>query len=153
MEITGLYRFEHPHQVVWDILTTPDSIAAALPGVQTLTPIAGETLAWRALISLSFIAINTELIGEVRMSDLDAPNQFRLTVSSGTGESTLRGSALISLSPADDQPTHTLITYTGLAEVTGKFASFPPAIVKSVVMMMVRQYFGALANQLSSKGG
>jgi carbon monoxide dehydrogenase subunit G len=148
MDITGNYRFEHPQSAVWGILTHPDSIAAALPGVQTLTPIDGETLAWTALISLAFVAINAEFTGEVRMSELDAPSQFRLTVTSGTGESTLHGSALIALAPTDETPDHTHITYTGTAELTGKFASFPVAIVKSMVMMMVRQYFGALARQL-----
>lgn len=151
MDITGVYRFEYPQPTVWNILTDPASIEAALPGVKTLTPIAGETLAWTALISLAFVAINAEFTGAVHMSDLDAPTQFRLTVSSGEGESTLRGSALITLMPAEDNPDHTSITYTGVAELTGKFASLPAAIVKSVVMMIIRQYFNTLARQLGGE--
>lgn len=148
MDITGHYRFEHPQSAVWGILTHPDSIAAALPGVKSLTPIDGEPLAWAAVISLSFIAINTELAGEIRMTELQAPSQFRLVVSSEVGDSSLHGSALIALSPAEEKPLHTEITYTGTAELTGKFAVLPAAIVKSMMMMIVRQYFGALARQL-----
>jgi len=148
MDITGTFRFDHPQPVVWAVLTHPDSIAAALPGVQTLTPIPGQSLAWTAQISLAFIAINAEFSGEIRLTDLRELSEFRLSVSSGSGDSRLTGSALITLTPVEDSPAHTLLTYSGEAELTGKFASFPPAIVKSVVMMLVRQYFMTLSHQV-----
>ncbi len=148
MDINGTFRFEHPQPMVWGVLTHPESIATALPGVQTLTPIPGEALAWTAQISLAFIAINAEFAGEVSLTDLQAPSQFRLNVASGEGDSRISGSAIIALAPIEDAPDHTVLTYSGAAEMTGKFASFPPAIIKSVVMMLVRQYFMTLSRQM-----
>ena len=152
MDISGTFRFDHPQPAVWAILTDADAIAAALPGVHTLTPIPDQPLAWTAQISLSFIAINAELEGEVRLTDLNAPSNFRLSILSGSGDSRLSGSALISLSSVEDAPIHTALTYTGAAEMTGKFAAMPSAIVKSVVMMLVRQYFMALSRQIAEGG-
>lgn len=133
-------------------MTDPDAVAKAIPGVQSLTPIPGEPLAWSARISLAFIAINAEFGGEVRMGELSAPSQYRLTVSGGGDESRITGSALITLQPDPENPDFTDLAYAGTASMTGKFEAAPPAIVKSVVMMIARQFFGALARQLRASG-
>ncbi|MCU0476579.1 MAG: SRPBCC domain-containing protein [Anaerolineae bacterium] len=151
MDIAGTYVFDHPQPTVWDALTDPDRITTAMPGVRQLIPIDGQPLAWQAIISLSFIGISAEFGGEISLSDLAAPDQFRLNISGGSQDSRIEGSALLSLSPVPEAETpQTELRYAGTASATGKFESFPPSMVKTLVMTLARMFFGGLARTLPS---
>ena len=47
MQLNGQHDFEATPTAVWEVLHDPSAIARALPGVETLEPIAGEENAFR----------------------------------------------------------------------------------------------------------
>ncbi len=147
MEINGIYTFSADQDVVWKLLMDPDAIAKAIPGVQEMIPIEGETNAWRAVAKIGVGAISGAYAGVVRMSDIGPPNRYRLTVSGEGQQSIINGTALLTLS-YDAAQRQTILTWDAEANVSGKLASIGQRVVKSAAGLMSKMFFGALAKQL-----
>jgi uncharacterized protein len=147
MKLSGKYQFDADQQTVWDLLMNPNAIAKALPGVESLAPIEGENLAWRASAKLGVAAISGTFTGIVRMTELQPPSRFRLNVSGEGQQSAIGGFALISLASGDD-PTKTNLTWEGEATISGKLAGIGQRLIAMTANMMANQFFQGLANQL-----
>jgi uncharacterized protein len=151
MQITGSYTFEFERQAVWDILMNPDAIAKAIPGVQQMIPLDNETNAWRTTAKLSVASLNGTYNGVIRMSEIDAPRQYRLTVSGEGQQSVINGTALMTLEPdtTSDTP-KTVVSWTADVNLSGKLASIAQRLVSVAASMLSRQFFGGLAKQLGA---
>src|SRR5688572_2867160 len=150
MQITGSYTFDFDQQAVWDILMNPDAIASAIPGVQQMVPL-DEPTAWRVVVRLSVASLNGTYNGVIRISELDAPNQFRLTVTGEGQQSVINGTAIIKLQPDTSADTpKTLVSWTAEATLSGKLASIAQRLVSVAASMLSRQFFSGLARQLGA---
>jgi len=147
MEINGTYAFSADQDAVWRLLMDPDAIAKAIPGVQEMIPIEGETNAWRAVAKIGVGAISGTYAGVVRLSDVEPPNRYRLTVSGEGQQSIINGTALLTLTH-DAEQQQTILTWDAEANVSGKLASIGQRVVKSAAGLMSKMFFGALAKQL-----
>jgi uncharacterized protein len=149
MQITGSYTFDFDQQAVWDILMNPDAIAKAIPGVQQMVPLDNEPNAWRTTARLSVASLNGTYNGVIRMSELDPPRQYRLTVTGEGQQSIINGTALITLEPASDSDTpKTNVSWIAEANLSGKLASIAQRLVSVAASMLSRQFFSGLARQL-----
>src|SRR5262245_48132049 len=112
MQLNGSYTFDADQQTVWSTLMNPDAVAQALPGIKELVPIEGEDMAWRAASKVNMPALNGNYAGVIRVSEVDAPNQYRLTVNGEGQQSMIGGTALIKLS-YDAEKNQTLLNWDG----------------------------------------
>ncbi|MDZ4762941.1 MAG: SRPBCC domain-containing protein [Chloroflexota bacterium] len=151
MQITGSYPFNFDRQAVWNILMQPAAIAKAIPGIKDMLPIEGESSAWRAVAKLNAAAVSGLYAGVVRMSEIEAPNRYRLHISGEGQQSVISGTALISLRDGAT-PNQTMIDWTVEAGVSGKLAAMPPRLVKVAAILFARDFFGGLAKQLGAVG-
>jgi carbon monoxide dehydrogenase subunit G len=150
MKLTDSFTFKADQQAVWDILMDINAIAAALPGVDQMTPIEGESNAWRANVKLGVANISGTYSGTIKMSELTPPTQYRLTVSGEGQASVVNGSALLTLTPNPDEQT-TVVSYDADAQVTGKLASIGQRLIAPAAKMLAKTFFNNLAKQIASK--
>jgi hypothetical protein len=147
MEITGSYAFNADQETVWNLLMDPNAIAKALPGVQEMVPIAGESNAWRAIARIGIASVSGVYTGVVRMSEIQPPNQYRLIVGGEGQQSIINGTALMTL-VYDLEQQKTIVSWNAEANISGKLASIAQRLVKAAAGLLSKQFFGALARQL-----
>lgn len=147
MKLTDSFVFNSDQHTVWKLLMDPDAIAHALPGVDRLTPIEGETSAWRATAKLGVANISGTYTGIVRMSEINAPISYRLTVTGEGQQSIINGSALLTLA-FDPARNKTTLTYDADAALSGKLAGLGQRLVSPAARLLAKMFFGGLAKQL-----
>jgi uncharacterized protein len=150
VKISDTFIFEADQETVWKLLMDPDAIAKALPGVEKLTPVEGEDMAWQAAAKLEIASVSGTYSGFVRMSEIDPPNQYRLTVSGEGKQSMIDGTALLKLS-YDPEKRHTILTWEAEAQIAGKLASVGQRLIGAAAAMLSKLFFRALAKQLPSE--
>lgn len=148
MNLSGNYTFEADQEAVWNLLMDPDAIAKALPGVDQLVPVEGESHTWQAQVKVNVAAINGLYAGTIRMSDMEPADQYRLTVNGEGQQSIIGGSALIRLE-YDEAEQQTLLNWDADANISGKLARVGQRVIKAAATMMSNRFFGNLADQLS----
>lgn len=148
MELSGHYIFNFDQHAVWDRLMNPDAIAQAIPGVREMIPVAGEANTYRAVAKPGLVALSGVTSGIIRLSDLDAPHQYRLAVAGDGQESPVNAAALIKLTPLEDDPTRTRVDWTAQVTLAGKLAGAGSSLIPVTISVVSRQFFTALAKQL-----
>jgi|FLYN01.1.fsa_nt_gi carbon monoxide dehydrogenase subunit G len=150
MQLSGAYTFDSDQETVWQRLMDPQAIAQALPGVDELIPIEGETQAWRATAKIGLASVNGTYTGVIRLSEIQSPHQYRLSVSGEGQQSIINGTALLKLS-YDSEQQKTVLTWDAEASISGKLASVGQRLIGAAANMLSRQFFGALARQLPAR--
>ena len=125
----------------------PDVIAKAIPGVDEFIPIEGETDAWNAKAKISLAAVNGSYMGTIRMSELDAPTRYRLTVNGEGQQSIIGGTVLITLS-YDEAEQVTNLDWDAEANISGKLARVGQRLIKAAAGMMSNRFFNGIEKQL-----
>ena len=151
MKLTDTFAFDADQDTVWRLLMDPAVIAKAMPGVDQLTPIEGEPNAWRATAKIGIAAVNGTYSGIVRMSEIAAPTQYRLTVNGEGQQSFIGGSALLTLRYDSDQK-KTILNWDADANISGKLASVAQRLIVAAASMLSKQFFRGVASQLPSGG-
>ncbi len=147
MEINGTFDFPAPQQAVWDALMDPNVIAQAIPGVKEMKAVDGEPNTWRADAKVGVASISGTYTGIIKMSEVDAPHRYRLTVSGEGQQSIIGGTALLELSyDSDNNQTH--LIWTADANISGKLASIGQRLIKSAAGLLSRQFFQGVAKQI-----
>lgn len=149
MEISGSYTFDADQETVWSVLMDPNAIANAIPGVKDLVPVENEANTWRAAAKIGVASVSGTYAGVIKMTEIDAPNQYRLTVSGEGQQSIIGGTALLKLNYMPDQ-NQTVVTWEAEANISGKLASVGQRVIKAAAGLMSRQFFQGLARQLPS---
>ncbi len=149
MQLNGDFYFNAPQEQVWQLLMDPAVIAAALPGVDELIPIEGETDSWRAEAKISLAAVSGTYGGVIHMSEQQPPRQYRLTVSGEGQQSIINGTALITLN-YDETTGQTRLTWEAEPSISGKLARVGQRLIKAAATMLSKQFFTAVAKQLPS---
>jgi len=150
MQLSGTYIFDADQQTVWSLLMDPTAIAQAIPGVDELIPVEGETLAWRATAKIGIASVSGAYAGIVKMSEVQPPNQYRLTVSGEGQQSIINGTALMKLS-YDNEQQKTVLSWDAEANVSGKLAGIGQRLIGAAANMLGRQFFTAIAKQLPAR--
>lgn len=147
MKLTGAFTFQRDQETVWGLLMDTNAIARALPGVDALVPLDNEADAWRANVKISVAALSGSYSAIMRMSDRQAPRQYRMSVNGEGQQSIINGSALISLA-FDPQTGTTLVTWEADAGISGKLARVGQRLISAAATMLANRFFEALAAQL-----
>lgn len=147
MKLGGNYRFREPRDQVWQTLMDPDAIAGAIPGVEEFLPLEGEENAWQAVAKVSMAAVSGRFTGNVRMSEIEAPDSFRLTVSGEGQGSIINGSVLMRLED-NTAGGGTTLHWDADANISGKLARIGQRLIKAAANMMSKRFFGSLAKEI-----
>jgi carbon monoxide dehydrogenase subunit G len=147
MEISGTFDFLASQQAVWDALMDPNVIAQAIPGVKEMMPVDGEPNTWRAIAKVGVASISGTYSGIIKMSEVDAPTRYRLTVNGEGQQSIIGGTAVMELS-YDPEKQQTHLIWTAEANISGKLASIGQRLIKSAAGLLSRQFFQGIAKQV-----
>ncbi len=149
MNLSGSYRFTEPRQQVWATLMDPDAISAAIPGVEEFVPIEGEEYSWQAIAKVSMAAVSGRFAGNIRMSEIEAPESYRLSISGEGQGSIISGSVFMKLEDADGGAATTL-HWDAEANISGKLARVGQRLIKAAAGMMSKRFFSGLARQIQT---
>ena len=155
MQLNGQHEFEAAPSVVWEVLHDPSAIARALPGVETLEPIAGEENAFRAQAKLQVAAIGGNYAGELRLSELQPPTSYRMSVQGEGQNSRIQGEVGVLLSETEHgaRPAGTRLEWQADAQVSGLLARVGQRLIKATANMMSKRFFAALGEEITQRNG
>jgi len=136
-------RVEIPVEVtsVWRSLNDPEILKQCLTGCEEFKPIGESEF---SLVILAKVGpVKARFKGEIKMSDIDAPNSYTL---SGGGKGGVagfaKGSARVQLHQKPDcQEVITVMTYSVKANVGGKLAQLGSRLVNGAARKMADEFF------------
>ncbi len=136
--MSGEQRIEAPRARVWAALNNPEVLKDCIPGCQTLTQTAPDRM--QAVAAIKVGPIGARFRGEVVLSQIDAPNGYRID---GEGQGGVagfaRGGAQVRL--AEDGPDATILSYEVTAQVGGRLAQVGGALIDATAKQMAGSFF------------
>lgn len=148
MRMTGEERIAAPRQRVWDALNDPDTLRQCIPGCQSLSQEPDGRL--KATVEVKIGPIGARFNGAVTLSEIDAPNGYRIT-GEGQGGTVghAKGGAKVSLS---DDGAGTLLSYEVDAEVGGRLAQLGGPIIDATAKQLAGKFFKKFNEVVSGAG-
>jgi carbon monoxide dehydrogenase subunit G len=146
MKLEGEHRFAVPRDAVWAALVDPAILARVLPGIEQLEP-AGDN-SWKAAMAMQVGPVQGRFQGSLALSDLVAPESYRLKLEGSGPAGFLRGAGGIALRSDGEG---TLLVYALEAKVGGKLASVGQRLVESSARALARQGLEGLERELATR--
>lgn len=148
MDLTATYTFTAPVTEVWDLLMSPDAIAACLPGCRELRPLGDDR--FEADLVVGVAAVSGVFKMAIGVEDKIPETSYRLRVD-GTGRpGFVRGRALVTLEPQHDR---TVVRVAADADVGGLIARVGQRLLEGVARMTMDQFYGCLSAKISHPPG
>lgn len=148
MEMSGEQRIPSDRQTVWNALNDAEILRRCIPGCQELIKESETEMTALAVVKVG--PISARFQGRVTLSELDAPNGYRI---SGEGQGGVaghaRGGALVRLTEDGDG---TLLTYEVSAQIGGKLAQLGGRMIDATARTMASAFFRQFAAEISGDG-
>lgn len=132
-------------EVVWGMLNDPNVLKGCIPGCEELSETEGG---FQAKVKLKIGPVSARFAGHVVLSDLDAPNGYRI---SGEGEGGIagfaKGGATVRLEDCD---VGTLLIYQVDAQIGGKLAQLGQRLIAGTAKKLADQFFQTFRDQLQT---
>ena len=146
MELSGTYTFNAPRDLVWQALLDPEVLAKVMPGCEKLEQV-GEN-EYQGVIKIRVGPVQGEFQGNVRLSDINAPDSYHMTVDGKGAPGFMKGEGQVRLEPQGDS---TLMHYSGKAQVGGRIASVGQRLLDSSAKALTRQSLDGLDKQIQAR--
>lgn len=134
-------------RTVWEGLNNPDILRDCIPGCESFDAPQPDHFDVVSVIKIGMIKARFE--GAVDLTDIDAPNGYRIT---GAGKGGVAGyasgAAIVRL---DDSDTGTRLHYEAEAKVGGKIAQLGSRLIDTVANQMADQFFRRFAEALEQQ--
>lgn len=141
MTMNGSVRLDASRQAVWAKLNDPVVLKACIPGCEELEQT--EDGGFRATAKIKVGPVSARFKGRVTLSDLDAPNGYRIA---GEGEGGIagfaKGGAVVVLQADGDG---TVLTYDVEAQIGGKLAQLGQRLINGSAKKIADEFFGNFA--------
>jgi carbon monoxide dehydrogenase subunit G len=138
MEIRDSVLIAQDRETVWRALNDVEILRRAIPGCDTLEQASPENMT--ATVTLKVGPIKARFAGEVTLSEINAPESYRL---SGEGKGGIagfaKGSARVRLEARGADAT--LLHYDVTADVGGKIAQLGARLLDSTARKLSKQFF------------
>jgi len=145
MDMNGEYRIAASQQVVWDALNDPEILRICIPGCETVEKVSDTE--FTAKVTFKVGPVKAKFTGDVKLSDIDAPNSYTISGSGKGGAAGFgKGGAQVSLKTDGDE---TILTYTATASVGGKLAQVGQRLIDATSKKLAAEFFSGFAEYLS----
>ena len=142
MKVAGSYRLAMAREIAYARLQDPVILARCMPGCESLEKTGEDEYAMR--MKMVMAAVSGKFDGKVRITDAQAPTQFRLHVE-GTGKiGFLKGDGLLTLTEAEAA---TDVQYDGEVHVGGTIASVGQRLMDGTAKMLIKRFFEKLGTE------
>jgi uncharacterized protein len=137
MDMTGEERIAASREAVWAALNDVDVLRQCIPGCESLQKLSDTDMV--AKVKLQVGPVRATFQGNVKLSDLDPPNGYRI---SGEGQGGVagyaKGGAIVRLA---EDGAGTLLTYEAKADVGGKLAQLGGRLIDSTAKKLAGEFF------------
>lgn len=138
MDMTGEERIEASRETVWAALNDPGVLKRCIPGCESLEKLSDTEMT--AKVRLKVGPVSANFSGKVALSDIDAPNGYRIAgEGAGGAAGYAKGSATVRLS---EDGTATILKYEVRADVGGKLAQLGGRLIDATARKLAREFFG-----------
>lgn len=137
MEMSGSERIVASKEAVWAALNDPAILQQCIPGCQKLEKASDNEMT--ATVTLKVGPVKASFNGKVTLSNIDAPNSYRITgEGSGGVAGFAKGGANVRLEQDADI---TVLHYDVDAQVGGKIAQLGSRLIDSTAKKLAGEFF------------
>jgi carbon monoxide dehydrogenase subunit G len=148
MTLDGIYTFNGPRGIVWDLLQDPAVLVKALPGTERLELAAPDR--YRGVMKVSVGPVTAARFDVlVDVTEKDPPARFVMQIEGKGTVGHTRGTATVDLS--DTGANQTTMRYTANVLVGGTIAAVGQRVLESVSRSMMTQALSSLDRELSAR--
>jgi carbon monoxide dehydrogenase subunit G len=145
MKMSGEEFIPAPRESVWKALNDTDVLKRCIPGCESITRHSPTEMSAKVTVKLG--PVKASFGGDVTLSNIDAPNSYRIS-GKGTGMAGVAsGGANVSLSDAEGG---TKLSYDVDAQVGGKLAMLGGRLIDSTSRQLAGQFFEKFATEASA---
>jgi uncharacterized protein len=141
MIMDGQVQLPASREAVWAKLNDPEVLKVCIPGCESLEKL--SDVEFQAVAVTKIGPVKARFKGKVRLTDLDPPNNYRI---SGEGDGGVagfaKGAANVALAEKDGG---TLLAYHVEAQIGGKLAQLGQRLVNGVAKKLADQFFEKFA--------
>lgn len=138
MELKREHTIQADQSSVWLALNDDEVLKACIPGCESIERTGENVL--RATVRIKVGPIGARFSGVVTLSDIDAPNGYRLTFEGQGGAAGFaKGEARVDLRAEDAEVT--VLMYETRAQVGGKLAQIGSRLIESVAVKISGEFF------------
>lgn len=149
MEMNGSERIAASKEVVWAALNDPAILQQCIPGCQKLEKASDSEMT--ATVTLKVGPVKASFNGKVTLSDIDAPNSYRITGEGAGGVAGFaKGGANVRLEQDADI---TVLHYDVDAQVGGKIAQLGSRLIDSTAKKLAGEFFTKFGNVVTGTAG
>ena len=148
MRIAGTATLHAPVEAVYAALQDPRVLVRTIPGCERLEQV-GED-AYAMTVTAGVASVRGTYAGDVRLTDHQAPNAFRLRANGSGTPGTVAADVTVNLSPGDNGTT--VIAYDADAVVGGVIGGVGQRLLTTVAKRTAGEFFGAVEEVLTSGG-
>lgn len=142
MQLTGTKSFPTNPEVTYQIITDPEKIKKAMPGLKEL--VATSETFYEAKMEVGVAGIKGSYEGTLEMKDVSPPNHYRLIVQGEGSMGFMEADVLVNLA---ESGSGTDVTYSGDAKVGGTVAGVGQRVLSGVAKLIINQFFNALVKE------
>jgi carbon monoxide dehydrogenase subunit G len=139
VKIGGTYAVPFAPERTFELLQDPAVLCRCMPGCESLTKTGDGEYAMQMKMALA--AISGKFDGKVRITESQAPTQFRLAVEGAGKIGFMKGSGLLTISPSGAGSN---VQYDGDVQVGGTIASVGQRLVETTAKMLIKRFFDKL---------
>ena len=145
MKLTGEHRFAAPRDRVWQALLDPEVLAGTLPGFQRLERVGDHEYA--GTLALGVGPVQGRFDGRVQLTDLQAPEAYRLQMSGRGTPGYVDGTGSVRLTEDGDG---TVMSYEIEVNVGGRIAGVGQRLLEMTGKSLSRQALDRLAHRIET---
>lgn len=150
MNMNGSQVIDAPRETVWKGLNDPKILQQCIPGCDKIESSSPTDM--KATVVVKVGPVKASFAGEVKISDLKAPESYRI---SGKGSGGFAGHAAggATVTLTELSPTQTQMDYTVDAQIGGKLAMLGSRLIDSTAQSLAGQFFTKFGALMKAQGG
>lgn len=145
MEMNGERVVPVAQQAAWDALNDPEVLKACIPGCESLEGDGDGS--FHAVVKAAVGPVRARLKGHVTLSDVMAPNSYKLAFKGEGATGFAQGESEVRLTTSDAGD-ETTIHYTARAKIGGKLAQVGSRLIDSAANKIAGEFFTNLTRHL-----
>lgn len=145
MQMTGEQNVPLSREKAWEALNDPDVLAACVPGCESMEQVSDNE--FKAKVRTSVGPVSAQFKGKVTLSDVNAPESYKLKFKGDGSAGFVQGTADVKLTPAESGQ-GTTIGYAAEAKVGGKLAQIGSRLIDGAARKMADEFFTNLTRHM-----